>query len=71
MTRTRAWRHSPCRVAKKDAFHVWPVRDMQRHALFGLVCWCDPKVTYFPNGNMLVVHNSKDGRELIEQHGVN
>jgi hypothetical protein len=31
--------------------------------------WCQPKVETF-DGGRLVTHNSKDGRELVERHGL-
>jgi hypothetical protein len=51
--------------------HVVPIGDLKRHRDRGVTCWCNPKVTRYPDGGALVVHNSMDGRELIEQHGIN
>lgn len=52
--------------------HVMPVRDVQEHDE-KRNCWCEPRVEY-PNPltrRAVVVHNSADGRELIERHGIN
>lgn len=53
--------------------HAYPVADEREHDLEGTGCWCEPKVMWsdpdtgeaFPEA--LIVHNSADGRELIEQ----
>jgi hypothetical protein len=45
--------------------HVYPVNDTDSHDLYSTTCHCMPKVT-FENGEMLVVHNSFDGREILE-----
>lgn len=50
--------------------HVMPVNDMREHVESG-DCWCQPSIERFSNGNALIVHNAMDGRELVEQHGVN
>lgn len=53
--------------------HVSPIRDEREHVLEGTQCWCHPEVlwndpeTGEPFTEALVVHNSADGRELIEQ----
>jgi len=49
--------------------HVVPIDDLREHDEMGTTCWCAPRV-YEEDGNTLVVHNSMDGRELIEQHGL-
>ena len=54
-----------------SAVHVVPINDLREHDESGLTCWCDPTVETFPTGGVLVVHNSADGRELVEKHGVN
>jgi hypothetical protein len=45
-------------------YHVLPVNDLKEHAE-NTTCECHPKVI-FENGNMVVVHNSYDGREGLE-----
>lgn len=57
-------------------YHVTPVDDLQKHELTR-TCWCRPKIETsdpetgipYPEG-ALVVHNSADGRELVEEHGL-
>jgi hypothetical protein len=48
--------------------HVLPLRDMREHVEHPL-CWCGPWVECVGRG-LLVTHNSMDGRELVERHGV-
>lgn len=51
--------------------HIVPVDDMKPHEELGATCWCLPAVKTYENGNVLVIHNAMDGRELVERHGVN
>lgn len=46
-------------------YHVLPINDLKEHEELS-TCDCQPKVE-FVDGNMLVIHNSYDGREIIEQ----
>ena len=46
--------------------HVLPVNDLEPHDEEGTTCKCEPRVE-FVEGGMLVVHNSFDNREMIEQ----
>lgn len=60
--------------------HVLPIDDLRRH-VENRACWCGPTVmiedvegTAVEGGKddpVVVVHHSLDGRELIEEHGVN
>lgn len=45
--------------------NVLPINDIYSH-LEDSACKCNPKVI-FENGEMIVVHNSFDGREYKEQ----
>lgn len=45
-------------------WHVTPVGDLKEHEE-STTCKCEPKVLH-ENGDMIVVHNSFDGREGIE-----
>jgi len=47
-------------------YHVYPKNDSSTHNLEGIVCVCKPEVQFFENGNMLIIHNSFDGREKVE-----
>jgi len=44
--------------------HVFPIGDIKRHILEGLICECNPKIEW---ENSLIIHNSFDKREIIEQ----
>lgn len=57
-----------------EAFHVYPIKDLQDHYLECVYpaighpycpCECNP-VFKEENGNILIVHNSFDGREQFE-----
>lgn len=45
--------------------HVYPLNDLVAHELTRK-CWCNPSVGNCINGIVQVVHNSADGRELVE-----
>ena len=55
--------------------HVLPINDLRPH-VERRSCWCDPKVldTYeeFAGRELpaVIVHNSADMREFIEEHGL-
>lgn len=48
-------------------FHVLPLGDLKVHRL-SAACWCQPRQEYYAHTR--VIHNAADGRELVEQHGV-
>lgn len=57
------------RIQRAD---VIPRRDTRPHVLGR--CWCEPTVERVRLGRVLrflVAHNAGDGRELIEEHGIN
>ena len=47
-----------------EVFHVLPVNDIKEHRE-SYVCHCLPEIIY-ESGNMIIVHNSFDGREGVE-----
>lgn len=49
--------------------HVLPIDDLREH-VESSECWCQPTVWQGPMFVMFT-HNSADGRELVERHGVN
>jgi len=52
-------------------FHIVPVSDLREHCEDDAGrCWCHPTVKRHGRG-LVIVHQSSDGRELVEQHGVN
>jgi hypothetical protein len=59
----------------EHVFHLTPRNDMREHADSGATrdrcaCWCQP-VRRVEGDGVVWVHNSMDGRELVEEHGVN
>mgnify|MGYP003402519020 FL=1 len=44
------------------AIHIIPINDLREHEEL-TTCDCSPKVE-FENGEMIIIHNSFDGREL-------
>ena len=44
--------------------HVTPIDDTKKHTE-DTTCLCNPKVTT-ENGEMIIIHNSYDGREGVE-----
>lgn len=57
--------------------HVLPIDDLRAHDE-SRACWCEPRLERDflddePDADMvvIVIHHSADGRELVEQHGVN
>ena len=52
-------------------FHIVPVSDLREHCEDDAGrCWCHPTVKRHGRG-LVIMHQSADGRELVEQHGVN
>lgn len=48
-------------------YHVYPVNDLEEHLLKGTTCKCEPSVQIVEeSGEIIVVHNSFDGREAVE-----
>lgn len=51
--------------------HIVPEGDLKEHQETRS-CWCDPRlIQEGKEDNVIVVHASMDGRELIELHGIN
>ena len=46
-------------------YHILPINDIEEHEE-ATTCKCKPEVK-FENENMIVIHNSFDGRERIEE----
>lgn len=47
--------------------HVYPVKDLFEHKLDGTPCECYPDFEQDENGNILIIHNAYDGRDIIEE----
>jgi hypothetical protein len=45
--------------------HVIPINDLKDHSEDS-ICECNPKAEILENGDMLIIHNSYDGREIVE-----
>ena len=50
--------------------HIIPLDDLRVHEEIR-TCWCVPTFLNEPDSELVVVHHSLDGRELIGPHGVN
>lgn len=48
-----------------DTTNVFPINDLKPHTNY-YDCWCRPKAEVQPNGKVILIHNSMDGRELKE-----
>jgi hypothetical protein len=46
--------------------HVYPLDDIEEHYIIGTTCKCQPNVIIENDSEIIVVHNSFDGREGIE-----
>jgi hypothetical protein len=48
--------------------HVYPLNDLKEHDTSnkGNTCDCNPKIVIKDYHEILVVHNSYDGREVVE-----
>ena len=46
-------------------YNILPINDLKEHSE-NSTCECKPKVIY-ENGEMIIVHNSYDGREYKER----
>lgn len=47
-------------------YHVYPTNDIKDHEIDGTTCECAPTIEQQPSGDLLVIHNSYDGREGLE-----
>jgi len=52
------------RCGNRTVWHVFPVGDKREHDMDGNHCDCFPSVVIDGDGDILVLHNSFDGREL-------
>jgi|AntDeeMinimDraft_6_1070357.scaffolds.fasta_scaffold60300_2 hypothetical protein len=48
------------------AIHILPINDIEPHDE-ATTCKCNPTVEILADGEMMIVHNSFDGRERIEE----
>jgi len=45
--------------------HITPTNDLREH-IEESICWCEPEIEIV-NGEMIIIHNSLDGREYLEE----
>lgn len=50
-----------------NAVHCYPLNDLQPHATDGLPCPCGPTKETVEGGGVVMIHNSFDGREILEK----
>ena len=46
--------------------HILPVNDLKEHEEL-TTCECKPRIEILDDGEIMVIHNSYDGREYIEE----
>lgn len=46
-------------------WHIEPTNDLKEHT--HKACECCPKINVLDNGDLQIVHNSYDGREIAER----
>ena len=46
-------------------WHLLPINDLKEHE-DSTTCDCNPNVEFHEDGDMIVIHNSYDGREALE-----
>lgn len=46
-------------------WHILPVNDIKEHDESS-TCDCDPNVETLSGGDLMITHNSYDGREFVE-----
>lgn len=47
-------------------WHILPINDLEEH-LEKSTCKCEPKVELLEGGDLMVVHNCYDKRDVIER----
>lgn len=47
-------------------YHVFPTNDIKEHNTEDTTCDCEPISETQPGGDILIIHNSYDGREGLE-----
>lgn len=50
-----------------DDIHVYPLKDLREHVLVGTDCPCEPEVHIAGGATLVIVHNSFDHREIVEE----
>jgi len=63
------FREAVMRIVRNQIIHTYPSNDLKEHDTETPQCWCHPVIEVLAHG-IHVIHNSADGRELKEKHGV-
>lgn len=45
---------------------IYPLNDLREHRLGDTQCDCNPSIEFLEDGDMFIIHNSFDGREILE-----
>jgi hypothetical protein len=55
-----------------EAYHVLPINDTKEHEEESVDhnCWCNPEIEENDIGNLVIIHNSADGREWTELRNI-
>lgn len=48
-----------------STWHILPTNDIDTHEE-STICKCEPKLEILEDGDMMIIHNAFDGREIIE-----
>jgi hypothetical protein len=54
-------------MSSKLVQHIYPVKDVFEHRLNGQPCECMPETDLDEHGNIIIIHNAYDGRDIIEE----
>jgi hypothetical protein len=65
---TARWETRRTGVHGRTIIHVLPIADLKPHDISS-ACWCHPSVRQEGLG-FIVSHTAEDGRELVEEHGL-
>lgn len=47
-------------------WHILPINDLKEHEELSS-CECNPKMEVLEDGDLMIIHNSYDKREIIER----
>ena len=46
--------------------NILPINDLEEHEETS-TCKCEPSIEILEDGELMIIHNSFDGRELVEE----
>ena len=47
-------------------FHILPINDLEEHEELS-TCKCEPKMEVLEDGDLMIIHNCYDKRDVIER----